>query len=99
MAKLMKPDGSTEDVKPQYPAGFLPSELKRFLGADEFLFIPLNSEVMMIVARENAGLPKNEPATVVARKSLSDRSYEILGPALLANTDDLTLWLEQPPEG
>ena len=99
MAKLMKPDETIVDVSPQYPAGFLPSELKKLLDADEFLFIPLNDEVFMIVAFENAKLPKNDAATTVVRKTLRDSTYKaIRGPALLANSDDLYFWLLQPPD-
>jgi hypothetical protein len=99
MAKLIKPDGTITDVSPQYPAGFLPSEMKRLLEAEEFLFIPMNDEVFMIVALQDANLPKNEAATRVVRKASRQTSHEpIKGPALLANTDDLQFWLLQPPE-
>jgi len=98
MAKLIQPDGRITSVSPQYPAGFLPSEFKKLLQADEYLFIPLNDELFMIVAFENADLPKNEAATLVVRKTLRDCGYKHLkGPALLANTHDLHLWLLQPP--
>lgn len=32
MAKLLHPDGTIINVTPQYPTGFLPSELKKLLG-------------------------------------------------------------------
>lgn len=99
MAKLIQPDGRITSVSPQYPAGFLPSEFKKLLQADEYLFIPLNDELFMIVAFENAKLPRNEAATIVVRKTLREPGYESLrGPALLANTDDLYFWLLQPAD-
>ncbi|HEV2991049.1 MAG TPA: hypothetical protein VG759_21600 [Candidatus Angelobacter sp.] len=94
MAKLINSDGTITDITPRYPAGFLPSELKKLLATQKLLFIPLNQAVIMIIALENAELPTNEMATMVARKILGEPNYEALrGPALLANTDDLQFWL------
>jgi hypothetical protein len=99
MPKLMKPDGTIVDVLPQYPAGFLPSEMKRLLETEEFLFIPINDELFMIVALQDDSLPKNEAATTVVRKALRKSNHDpIKGLALLANTHDLQFWLLQPPD-
>lgn len=98
MAKLFQTDGTITDVSPHYPAGFLPSEIKRLLEAEEFLFIPINDEVFMIVALEDTNLPNNQMATTLVRKALLESDHDpIKGPALLANTHDLQFWLLQPP--
>ena len=57
MAKLIKPDGSMTDVDSEYEEGFLPSEIVARLGGDQWLVISLNAELVLIVARDHAGLP------------------------------------------
>jgi len=85
MARLIKPDGTTQErIEPTNRKVFMLAEMQKYVGGYiEFVYLP-NDEIM-VVNEEGLlkGLPFNDVASLIAKRT-------IVGDALIINSDQIT---------
>lgn len=87
MATLIKTDGTEQSIQP-FKSGFTFAEVSQLVGSRDLRFIPLNSQILLIVPDRPRPGPHNSKATHILQFVLADEDYRVEGHALFISSEE-----------